>query len=604
MTTPPGPATIRRWGLLILFSLAAPKIFWDLQRLRSYSVKDSQPDGPTDPALRVLRLALSKALSEQQRCWDQVLMPYCTEEIVDITRLVLHFNKEAKALVEQLAVEDGEYERKQQKKRDENKHKSKDDDDDKNNSGGGGGGDEGDDEGGDVDGSTPTDKNITKDADAEDGFLEQWCDTLHKTINAPLYEAFKIKEDDASAEKEVRAMVRVMIFVGEAMITALKTRRRRNALKKFISSKQDHESDVDNEKLRDENNRSRAKLELFINSSRNQEYAYFLSDKYLQSALDKHGKTYTTITLLDNVKLAPSEWHIECWSDWDTKESWSRYRVQWLPEEWWSDLILPQYTKFAVQARLVDINIEHELGSIKTQRFYKLVNFINRDMCGQWHQRVLIVLAWIIGAAKTIVDTTEWHYRSSLLIQSIEMTLKRRRGGDDGGGMLSGGRGASLMDVCISIVVMKSSSALLADLLDKVKEAGQGSIRRSLVHKVTHHILSQDLQDAVNRDGESDKHHQLIASLSSSRNWDHSLGSVLLIPQDLISQLTMIISSASLMWSKSPTLLFAVGVAIFFKEYCEKVVRRGEFFLQRSIGLDKHQWKGWYEMHSIRTALR
>ena len=45
---------------------------------------------------------------------------------------------------------------------------------------------------------------------------------------------------------------------------------------------------------------------------------------------------------------------------WDTKESWSRYRVQWLPEEWWSDLILPQYTKFAVQARLVDINIEHE----------------------------------------------------------------------------------------------------------------------------------------------------------------------------------------------------------------------------------------------------
>ena len=150
------------------------------------------------------------------------------------------------------------------------------------------------------------------------------------------------------------------------------------------------------------------------------------------------------------------------------------------------------------------------------------------------------------------------------------------------------------MDVCMSIVVMKSSSALLADLLDKVKEAGkgerncvvcwksgkkvarlfsakqapicycflqkedgsvthlshtspqpllffhlfsgQGSIRRSLVHKVTHHILSQDLEDAVNSDGDSDKYHQLISSLSSSRNWDHSLGSVLLIPQDLISQ--------------------------------------------------------------------
>jgi hypothetical protein len=114
------------------------------------------------------------------------------------------------------------------------------------------------------------------------------------------------------------------------------------------------------------------------------------------------------------------------------------------------------------------------------------------------------------------------------------------------------------------------------------------------VHKVTHHILSQDLEDAVNSDGDSDKYHQLISSLSSSRNWDHSLGSVLLIPQDLISQITMIVSSATLMWSKSPLLLATVAVAIFVKERIEKMVKRAEFKLQRLIGLDKHQWKGWY----------
>jgi len=123
--------------------------------------------------------------------------------------------------------------------------------------------------------------------------------------------------------------------------------------------------------------------------------------------------------------------------------------------------------------------------------------------------------------------------------------------------------------------------------------SGQGSIRRSLVHKVTHHILSQDLEDAVNSDGDSDKYHQLISSLSSSRNWDHSLGSVLLIPQDLISQITMIVSSATLMWSKSPLLLATVAVAIFVKERIEKMAKRAEFKLQRLIGLDKHQWKGW-----------
>ena len=65
----------------------------------------------------------------------------------------------------------------------------------------------------------------------------------------------------------------------------------------------------------------------------------------------------------------------------------------------------------------------------------------------------------------------------------------------------------------------------------------------------------------------------------------------------------MIISSASLMWSKSPLLLGTVAVAIFIKERFEKFVKRFEFKLQRYIGLDKHQWKGWYEMHSIRTAL-
>jgi hypothetical protein len=311
---------------------------------------------------------------------------------------------------------------------------------------------------------------LEKDADAEDGFLEQWCETLHNTINKPMYEAFKIKEDDAAEEEKVRAMVRGIIFVGEAFITALKTRRRRNALKKFMLSKQKLLVDVDNEKIRDENNRDRNKLELFTNG-RNQEYAYFISDKDLQVGLDKYGRRYDTVTSLKDVRLTPSEWQIECWNDWDTQERWLRYRVQWLPEEWWADVILPVYIQFAVQARLVDINIEHELGSIKTQRFYKLINFINTEMCGQWHQRVLIVLAWIIGAVKTVVDTTEWHYRSSLLIQTIEQTLTARRGGSGRGG---GRGGTSLMDVCVSIVVMKSSSALLADLLDKVKEAGKG----------------------------------------------------------------------------------------------------------------------------------
>ena len=506
-TTPPTPITIRKYGLLILLFLAVPKICWDLLRLRSYAIKDEAPEGKTDPAIRVLRLALSKALSDLNRCWEQVLIPYCQDEIVDITPMVTYFQTEAQVLIKQLAQDDLEYveKQKQEEKAKANKKKKKqlkkeqakqnranrtlkdsqkdatikEKGTDQAQAGHGledAGSSSDSDSDSDSSSSSSTDSDsddeteLEKDADAEDGFLEQWCETLHNTINKPMYEAFKIKEDDAAEEEKVRAMVRGIIFVGEAFITALKTRRRRNALKKFMLSKQKLLVDVDNEKIRDENNRDRNKLELFTNG-RNQEYAYFISDKDLQVGLDKYGRRYDTVTSLKDVRLTPSEWQIECWNDWDTQERWLRYRVQWLPEEWWADVILPVYIQFAVQARLVDINIEHELGSIKTQRFYKLINFINTEMCGQWHQRVLIVLAWIIGAVKTVVDTTEWHYRSSLLIQTIEQTLTARRGGSGRGG---GRGGTSLMDVCVSIVVMKSSSALLADLLDKVKEAGKG----------------------------------------------------------------------------------------------------------------------------------
>jgi len=41
-------------------------------------------------------------------------------------------------------------------------------------------------------------------------------------------------------------------------------------------------------------------------------------------------------------------------------------------------------------------------------------------------------------------------------------------------------------------------------------------------------------------------------------------------------------------------LLATVAVAIFVKERIEKMAKRAEFKLQRLIGLDKHQWKGWY----------
>ena len=49
----------------------------------------------------------------------------------------------------------------------------------------------------------------------------------------------------------------------------------------------------------------------------------------------------------------------------------------------------------------------------------------------------------------------------------------------------------------VSIVVLQVLSVLFDDLLTKIQDAGQGSIRRTLSNKVTKHLLSQDLDDAM-----------------------------------------------------------------------------------------------------------
>ena len=52
----------------------------------------------------------------------------------------------------------------------------------------------------------------------------------------------------------------------------------------------------------------------------------------------------------------------------------------------------------------------------------------------------------------------------------------------------------------VSIVVLQVLSVLFDDLLTKIQDAGQGSIRRTLSNKVTKHLLSQDFDDAMRGD--------------------------------------------------------------------------------------------------------
>ena len=51
-----------------------------------------------------------------------------------------------------------------------------------------------------------------------------------------------------------------------------------------------------------------------------------------------------------------------------------------------------------------------------------------------------------------------------------------------------------LSDVIIGTILLNFSQSFLGDLSGKISNAGQGSIRKSLVNKLTHHVLSQDLE--------------------------------------------------------------------------------------------------------------
>ena len=262
-------------------------------------------------------------------------------------------------------------------------------------------------------------------------------------------------------------------------------------------------------------------------------------------------------------------------------------------------------TTCAAKSHLMSLEIDRVLGGVKKERFFKLLHFIHQDLCGAWHQRALIVLAWVLGAAEAAVRTAEGYYRTNLLMKSVETVVLSAEG------PIKPKKASSLLTVCIGIVVLNFSGVLLEDLLSKVKNAGQGSIRAGLSRKLTHHVLSQDLDDAVSskrnyrggrrRRGESPA--DLIGSLQDERQWSHSLGSVLLIPQELISMGTKLLSSGLLLWNKSPHLLAVVLLAVIARKRMLRWVKRFEKWCTKRAGLDKQRWDGWLQNYSITQAL-
>lgn len=496
---------------------------YDLYQLRRAQLSESTEDvdEKKDPAVRVLRLTATKALVDMERLWNRVIVNHCYNYGKIVEPLWKDVQREALQTTKDLALHDAEFEKDsiKTKKSVDEPGQAQDDDEEE-------------------------DSILSEDNEAEDGFLKQWLETIGQVILNPLMTAINIQEDDPIMEKNIRAAIKILSSLTSMCVTVIQSQRRDNALQAFLGARNMHIKDGVKDKkdlnyvaeLQDKLtfNLARSKKNLIAlytkRGSKNDAYHYTLDPNTFDKALktiwnDTTGKRGPENPAAGKVgpskRPRPSYEHWRLWNDSDSRRTVDTFMDEHYPVRYHDRLSNREYMQLCCKARMLDITCDQELGSIRKQRFYKLLHFINTELCGGWRERFLIVVSWILGSAKSLIAATEWHYRSTLLIESIESTLLRRRA-TGGGGILSKvlpTSGASvplkLTDVCLSIFILKALQTLISDATKRVEEVGFGAIRRGLQKKVTHHVLSQDLIDV----DENDESSRLISSLADNDEW-------------------------------------------------------------------------------------
>ena len=171
-----------------------------------------------------------------------------------------------------------------------------------------------------------------------------------------------------------------------------------------------------------------------------------------------------------------------------------------------------------------------------------------------------------------------------------------------------------LSDVIIGTILLNFSQSFLGDLSGKISNAGQGSIRKSLVNKLTHHVLSQDLEQCErnqrggSRSRRSNRRRDLdpakvLGHVKEHRNWDHSVGAMLNIPQEIFSQITRFLTEAMLIWNQSKALLAVAIISIFVEKYVMKGLQKLKDKCTKLAGFDRIEFDGWQKNYDLTRTL-
>ena len=187
------------------------------------------------------------------------------------------------------------------------------------------------------------------------------------------------------------------------------------------------------------------------------------------------------------------------------------------------------------------------LGSERKRKLRKLIQFLG-EIVGTHRQRALILLSWILAGCESWLHAIKWDCTGALFDAVAEAVS---RGAKERGSTFR----SAFKDALISVVVSEVLVSLVTDMRKKVEQMWQEWTRLSLVDRVTHSVLSQDLV-AVTGENEhfAEKSMGLLLSLQDAEQWQWGIGDLFNMPQQLITDTVKVWSTARLLFRKNKLL--------------------------------------------------
>ena len=618
----PDPKNLRRNAVYILFILGVPKVVWDVVRIKKslgVFTKDEDKE-KKDPPEKILCMAVSKAVVESRKAWVDCLRPYCPRVApmeTYVTKILDQSQRECQWIQDDNPPSEAA------------RHLSSVElmvpDDDLSSLS--------------DEGEALEELNSTEVETAELTFLKHWAETMDAVIITPLQTACNIKVEDRTKEKKYRNIACGLLCLLRALDNALDLQRRKIAFDEFLAAKEEHDAYIkarDHQPGNDDQlhflvdtmNRSRQIIEELVSADEDITYYrdpdddeddipllddsyYIVSPQELEEALPKQmallGDEEVSSELLNAVahKVHANKDHRKLWDD-------AAYNIRRLDmiEVYGDESNLgyddtrAMFVRLVAESHIVNLIIDHALGNVRKNRLLKLLKFLEKEIIGTVPQRILMVISWILSVMKETIETAADYYQSNLLLRAVELVATEGLQNAILGTINVASSPLGLFEVLSGIIVLKVSSVLVGDLLGKVKESGEDSVRNSLSNKILVHILSQDLEEVDDPAKCDSAPEVLLDSVQNRRMWSRNIGGILQIPQDVFTQLSSFLSTGLLLWHQSPRLLAIALASLYLKKQIMFQIKLLRRWCIKACGLDKMVFDGWGDRYTIQEAVR